>query len=254
MQSYNDFLQLVERKQEALDLIKLIKKMPTDYTMEIFDYDTETEEYTKKKLTVEIKNGTDLVRALRDDSISNAIGGGLSMEGGGYFSTVFSGANSRAAMERRYVLKHSTPGRNAEADRWQDFAALSQKNESNPLFPKVLYFREFEHGEMLAVLEFLRIDPSYAEGLGLDKGKFRVVAELVDALNENPHNVYAKEQVYGYAKMLKIQPEHMIDFLTKVKTLNAELDIHAMNVGWRGDQMVIFDPVSWNADYGAEGI
>jgi hypothetical protein len=254
MQSYNDFLQLVERKQEALDLIKLIKKIPTEYKMEVFDFDSESEQYVQKIQTVEIKNGTDLVRALKDDSINSAIGGGLSHEGGGYFSTVFSGANSRASMERQYVLKHSTPGRTGEKDRWQDFAALSQKNESNPLFPKVLYFREFDHGEMLAVIEYLDIDASYAEGLGVDKGKFRVVAELVDVLNDNPHNVYAKEQVYGYAKMLKIQPEHLIDFLTKIKTLNAELDIHAFNVGWRGKQMVIFDPVSWNADYGAEGL
>lgn len=254
MQSYKQFLQLVERKKEALDLIKLIKKIPTDYKMEVFDYDAEAEEYVQKMLTVEIKNGTDLIRAMKDDTISNALGGGLSHEGGGYFSTVFSGANSRAFDERQYVLKHSTPGRSGEKDRWQDFAAIAQKNESNPLFPKVLYFREFDHGEMLAVMEFLTIDSTYARNLGVYKQEFRSIAAFVDVLNENPDNYIAKERVYNFAKKMKIDPEHLIDFLTKIKPLNAELDIHAMNVGWRGKQMVIFDPVSWNSEYGIEGL
>lgn len=255
MQSYNQFLQLVERKQEALDLIELIKSMPTDYKMEVASWDNETDLPKREVRTIRLETGTDLIRALSDGTTDTTIGMGLSYEGGGYFSTVFSGANSRATNERQYVLKHSKPGRTGEQDRWQGFAALCQKyHKSNPLFPEVIYYREFEHGEMLAVMEFLEINSDKAYDLGVKKNNFNKIAALVDVLNDNPNNTYAHEQVHGFAKRLGVDLEHLIDFLTKVKSLNANLDIHAQNVGFRGDQMVIFDPVSWNADYGEEGL
>lgn len=258
MQSYNDFLQLVERKQEALDLIKLIKKMPTDYKLEVTSWDHSSDMPKKDVNTIRLETGTDLIRALSHGDSEVTIGKGISYEGGGYFSTVYSGSSSKVFKERQYVIKHSKPGRSGEQDRWQDFAALAQKNESNPLFPKVLYFREFEHGEMLAVLEYLTIDADRSRSLGVDKGRFRVVGEFANIMNrkdvDRPNRKHAERAVSNYAKELGIDPKHLADFLVKVNTLNAELDIHAFNVGWRGKQMVIFDPVSWNADYGAEGL
>lgn len=259
MQSYNQFLQLVERKQEALDLIELIKSMPTDYKMEVASWDNETNMPKREVRTVRLETGTDLIRALSDGTTDTTIGMGLSYEGGGYFSTVFSGANSRATNERQYVLKHSKPGRTGEQDRWQGFAALCQKyHKSNPLFPEVIYYREFEHGEMLAVMEYLTIDSDTARNLGVNKGRFRVVSEFVNIMNredvDRSNRKHAEKAVANYAKDLGIDPKHLEDFLVKVNTLNANLDIHAQNVGFRGDQMVIFDPVSWNADYGEEGL
>ena len=253
MQNYKDFLQLVERKQEALDLIELIKKMPTQYKTEIRQFNTTIGAYEVLQKTINIETPTDLIDTLKKETKEASSSNGISYMGGGYFSLVYAGSGAKTSGQTEYVLKHSRPGAQGETDRWQDFAALAQNNESNPLFPKVLYYREFDNDEMLAVIEYLTIDPGKASDIGVDKVHFRAVAEYVEALNRNPNHDFAKKQVHGYAKLLGINPEHLIDFLTKIKTLNAEVDIHGHNVGWRGDQLVIFDPVSWNAEYGITG-
>lgn len=198
--------------------------------------------------------------------------------GFGHFSTVYVGPDGPA----EYVLKifDGSKGAGVE-DPWPHFADLSQDNEGNPLFPKVVYWEVFPLRGYLGIIEKLEINrarldeacrdamipvrpqlglpkviqtPSPLRAQGKGRGRyfntfaFAIPQYLKSKTAFNPYNAQAADDVNKAVeicmKNLGINFQNLKDYYEKVRGLG-RWDMHAGNAGFRPNgQVVFFDPVA----------
>jgi len=240
----SDILQLNERREQAMTIVDVLKYGMTPDGKQL----TSVDEFQRWLV-----------------SYANAIILGSGVYGAAWTSAATAASDySDGDLSDQFIVKISSEPQ----DQWREFAKHCYENqgETNPLFPKVVYYTEdtewLTSRHSIAVIEALKIDRERCYLAASTLSRKPIKCNLLLFMRAANHPIYKLEQqsnknidlladVYmkrmGYKDLESIRDfnEKMIALYGDAETWYEIFDVHQGNVGWRPNgELVIFDPAA----------